>query len=190
MQPSPLQSLEAILFITGEPVRFKELAKTLGVDLRAVEGLVSTLEKRYAEEDDSAFFLVKTEDAVRLTTKPGLQSLLEALSKQSLQSELSRAALEVLSIVAYRAPVSRSEIEAIRGVNCSFTLRNLLLRELIERKGNPNDLRGYLYTPSSRFLEHLGLSSVQELPDFEALSRDERAEHIVQEALQNENEKQ
>lgn len=187
MQPSPIQSLEAVLFITGEPVRLKDLAKTLSVDAKALDELLHVLEERYAQDAESAFFLVRTESAVRLTTKPGLQPLLEDLSKQSLQSELSRAALEVLAIVAYRAPISRSEIEAIRGVNCSFTLRNLLLRELIERKGNPNDLRGYLYSPSSRFLEHLGLASIHELPDFETLSRDERAEHVIQEALQNEN---
>jgi segregation and condensation protein B len=122
-----------------------------------------------------------------MATKPENAAHVEAFTKSALTESLSKAALEVLAIIAYRAPVTRAEIDAIRGVNCSFTLRNLLLRGLIEREGNPDDSRGYIYRPAFRFLEVLGLSKTSELPDFEALSQDERLTMILeQEAEESE----
>jgi segregation and condensation protein B len=118
---------------------------------------------------------------VVMATKPEHAAYIEALTKSTLAESLSKAALEVLSIIAYRSPVTRSEVDAIRGVNCSFTLRNLLLRGLIEREGNPDDSRGYIYRPAFRFLEVLGLSKAADLPDFEALSQDERLTMILEE---------
>jgi segregation and condensation protein B len=91
-----------------------------------------------------------------------------------MQESLSKAALEVLAVIAYRGPIARAEIEAIRGVNCSVTLRNLLMRALIERKENETDARGYLYSISFQFLKSLGLQSITELPEYTSLMHDER----------------
>ena len=91
-----------------------------------------------------------------------------------MQESLSKAALEVLAVIAYRGPIARAEIEAVRGVNCSVTVRNLLMRGLIDRYENADDSRGYLYSVSFPFLRELGLSSVAELPDYETLTHDER----------------
>lgn len=118
--------------------------------------------------------LIEHNDRIELATKPVVGDLVESLTKSTLQDALSKAALEVLSIIAYRAPIARAEIEAIRGVNCSYTLRALLLRGLIERQGNPSDARGYVYLPTFAFLEHLGLSKREDLPDYVALSTDPR----------------
>jgi len=87
--------------------------------------------------------------------------------------------LEVLSIVAYRGPISRMDVEAIRGVNCSFTLRSLLMRGLLERIDNPADNRSYLYKISFDFLKKMGVESVEKLPDFENLSKDDRIDSII-----------
>jgi segregation and condensation protein B len=87
--------------------------------------------------------------------------------------------LEVISIVAYRGPITRSEIEAIRGVNSSYTVRSLMLRGLMERIENPNDSRGYLYKISFDFLKKLGIDSVERLPEFETLSKDSRIDSII-----------
>jgi DNA-binding MarR family transcriptional regulator len=95
------------------------------------------------------------------------------------RAALSKAQLEVLAIISYRGPISRTEIEAIRGVNCSYTLRALLLRELIERDGNPENLRGYVYTLSNQFLLSLGVATQEELPDFQALSQDKRLTEVI-----------
>jgi segregation and condensation protein B len=101
------------------------------------------------------------------------------LIKNELQDSLSNAAAEVVSIVAYKGPISRIEIEAIRGVNCSYTLRSLLLRGLIERNDNPGDGRGYIYSISFDFLKKLGISDVKKLPDYDILSADERMGSII-----------
>jgi segregation and condensation protein B len=101
------------------------------------------------------------------------------LVKSELQDSLSNAAMEVVSIVAYRGPVSKTEIEAIRGVNCAYTLRNLLLRGLIERSDNPNDSRGYVYSISFDFLKKLGIEDVKKLPEYGILSVDERINSII-----------
>jgi len=93
------------------------------------------------------------------------------LVKNDLEEDLSRATLEVLAVVAYRGPISRAQIEEVRGVNCSFTLRNLLMRGLVERVENPNDSRSYLYKISFDFLKHLGLGNVKELPNYEELEK-------------------
>lgn len=175
----PLGAIESILFVSGEPLSFKKIAETLAVPLEVVSEALESIASKHAEDPSSGFLLIFHKDSVRLATKPEFSGILEDLTKRSLQENLSKAALEVLAIIAYRAPISRAEIETIRGVNCSFTLRNLLMRELIEREGNPEDLRGYLYTPTFRFLEALGLAKREELPDFKLLSQDERLKILM-----------
>jgi segregation and condensation protein B len=96
-----------------------------------------------------------------------------------MQEGLSKAALEVLSIVAYKGPISRAEIESIRGVNCSFTLRSLMMRGLLERIDNPKDGRGYLYKISFEFMKKLGIESIDKLPDYKELSQDSRIESVI-----------
>lgn len=179
METVSLQSkLEALLFISGESVAETRLAELLGVKKEELKSAVAELGKRYAADAHSGLMLIEHNGRVEMATKKDLTILVESFTKATLQDALSKAALEVLSIIAYRAPIARSEIEAIRGVNCSYTLRALLIRGLIERQGNPEDARGYVYRPSFQFLEHLGLSRLEDLPDFATLSTDERM-HVV-----------
>lgn len=176
-----LSAFESLLFVSGEPLSHTRLAKTLALSEAEVSELVEVMAKRYQERAESGLMLVRDDHSVMLTTKPSNAVAVEALTKSALQENMSKAALEVLAIIAYRAPVSRAEIDAIRGVNCSFTLRNLLLRDLISREGNPNDSRGYLYRPTLRFLQVIGLEKTTELPDYETLSKDERLQIILEE---------
>ncbi|MBP9728304.1 MAG: SMC-Scp complex subunit ScpB, partial [Candidatus Moranbacteria bacterium] len=169
------------LFVSGEPVSFDRLAKVLEVTVADIHTALGRLSERYATDQTSGLMLIQDKKTVVLATKPENSLALEMLTKSTLQESMSKAALEVLAIIAYRAPVSRAEIDAIRGVNCSFTLRNLLLRDLISREGNPSDSRGYLYQPTLRFLQALGLTSVSELPSYEVLSQDERLKMILEE---------
>lgn len=166
--------IEALLFISGEPVSHARLMTLLGLDKSGLERELTALRERYAANPDSGLMLIEHESKIELATKPVAARLVESLTKSTLQESLSKAALEVLSIIAYRSPIARAEIEAIRGVNCSYTLRALLLRGLIERQGNPDDARGYVYRPTFAFLEHLGVAGVEDLPDFASLSLDPR----------------
>lgn len=174
-------ALESLLFVSGEPLSFARLAKTLETSEADVAAHLQALSEKYSHDTQCGLQLIIKDRKAALATKPENAAFVETLTKSALQENLSRAGLEVLSIIAYRTPITRAEIEAIRGVNCSFTLRNLLLRDLIERQGNPDDARGYIYLPTFRFLQSLGLKDAGELPDHEALSRDERLTMLLDE---------
>ncbi|MBP5993783.1 MAG: SMC-Scp complex subunit ScpB [Candidatus Moranbacteria bacterium] len=178
-------ALEAVLFVSGEPVSFTRIEKTLNVTATELAELLAALQEKLAHDDSAGLQVITHHQNVSLATKSLHAGLIEQLTKAALQENLSRAALEVLAIIAYRAPIARVEIEAIRGVNCSFTLRNLLLRDLIERIGNPTDSRGYLYQPTFKFLQSLGLSSIGELPDFETLRNDDRLKQMLADEAQD-----
>lgn len=179
-------TIEALLFAAGEAVPVEKLARLCEVPREAVEEALADLADRYRR--DGGLSLVFLGGAAELVTHPDQAPYIEKLSRAGMQEGLSRAALEVLSIVAYRGPVSRSEIEAIRGVNCQFSLRNLLLRGLIEKSEKGTDVlgaagevatRGYIYSVSADFLKHLGLERIGDLPDYGILSQDERLGAVV-----------
>jgi segregation and condensation protein B len=176
-----ISALESLLFVSGEPLTMERLAKTLKIDSGGVTAHIQTLKEKYANDSSCGLELIAKDNSVKIVTKPENSSFISVLTKSTLQENLSQATSEVLAIIAYRSPITRSEIETIRGVNCSFTLRNLLLRNLIERQGNPADTRGYVYLPTFKFLESLGLKNIAALPDYEALSQDERMKMILEE---------
>ncbi len=158
--------IEALLFIYGEPLALQKIAKTLGVSEEAVAEALRVLETAMAG-DDRGLFLVRDKEKVQLTTKPEFGSLLESIMKEELRENLTPAALETLSIVAYAGPMTRAEIDYIRGVNSSFSLRNLSIRGLVERHPDPKRGNVYLYNPSFDLLKFLGVAKVEDLPEFE-----------------------
>ena len=180
MDQDKLKSIvESILFVSGEPVKISRLAKVSGAARPEVENALMALQNDYAR--NRGMVIIKKEDEVQMATSPENAETISELVKSEIQENLSRSALETLSIVAYRGPMTRADIEAIRGVNCSFTLRSLLMRGLLERIDNPENSRGYLYKISFEFLKKMGVDSVEKLPDWESLSKDARIENIVSE---------
>ncbi len=169
--------IESILFISGEPVKILRIAKIIGADKLEVENAAMVLQKEYSEKH--GMIIIKKEDEIQMATNPENSQFLDQLVKSEIQENLSRAALEVLSIIAYRGPITRAEVEAIRGVNCSFTIRSLMMRGLLERVDNPKDNRGYLYKISFEFLKKMGIDGVEKLPDFETLSKDDRINSVI-----------
>lgn len=169
--------IESILFISGEPVKISRIAKITGAKRPEIENAVLVLQGEYSSL--GGLIILTKEDEIQMATNPDNAGVVDQLIKSEIQENLSRAALEVLSIVAYRGPMTRMDVEAIRGVNCSFTLRSLLMRGLVERIENPKDNRGYLYKISFEFLKKMGVDSVAKLPDFETLSKDERIDSII-----------
>lgn len=178
-QSALLSALEALLFVSGEPLSVTHLSKALSVSEEALREAATHLSQGYEQDDARGLMLIDDGRALLLATKPKNAPFVEDLTKSTLQEGLSKAASEVLAIIAYRAPIARAEIDAIRGVNSSFTLRTLLLRDLIAREGNPSDSRGYLYRPTPRFLQVLGLTDVNALPDYETLSSDDRLMRLL-----------
>lgn len=175
--------VESILFVSGEPVSLAKIAKITEAPMPEIENAVMVMQGEYAE-NSRGLVIIKKEDEVQLATNPDNAPILDQLVKSEIQENLSKAALEVLAIIAYRGPISRVEVEAIRGVNCSFTVRSLMMRGLLERIDNPKDSRGYLYKVSFDFLKKLGLDGIEKLPDYEALSKDERIDSIIGNEIQ------
>lgn len=164
--------LETILFVYGAPVTLEKLAKITKTDEKSVRKVLETLESDYKGR---GFILLQKDGAYQLGSNPENARYTEDLVKSEFTEELSKAALETIAIIAYRGPLTRTKIEYVRGVNSSFTLRNLLLRGLVERMENPKDARSYLYRASFDFLKHLGVAKAEDLPQYEEF-RKERIE--------------
>ncbi|MBP7831664.1 MAG: SMC-Scp complex subunit ScpB [Candidatus Pacebacteria bacterium] len=158
--------IESILFYKGEPVSYKELLAILKEDPEAIKEAIAVLRERLA---NSGLSLIENSGEVGLYTSPEAGKMIEDLRKDELSKELSKAALETLSIVLYGKDVARSDIDFIRGVNSSFILRNLLIRGLIERKEHPTDSRKNVYVPTLALLSFMGVEQLIDLPDYETI---------------------
>lgn len=154
--------IEAILFFKNEPVSTAELGKWLGEKPDVIKEALANLTDSYK---DRGLVLVSLDDSVTLGTHPDVSALIENLQKEELSRELGRAGLETLAIILYQGPISRREIDHIRGVNSSFILRSLLIRGLIERAESTE--RSYSYKTTLELLEHLGITRREELPNYE-----------------------
>jgi segregation and condensation protein B len=172
--------IEALLFFRGEATSIKKLAQTLD---ESEEDILSAIENLKHSLDERGIVVLQKDDEVILGTNPELGSLIEKIVKEELHKDLGRAGLETLSIILYLGPVSRSQIDYIRGVSSTFILRNLLIRGLVERVDNPDDKRSFLYKPTFELLSYLGIKTIEELPEY----REVRAELITKkEAAQKE----
>jgi len=161
-----VSKLEALLFIYGEPLEVKKIAKILGLKEPEIkEGLIGLEEELKREE--RGLMLVQDKSKAQLVTKPEFSKLLEDVTKQEFTEALTPASLETISIVAYAGPITRADLEYIRGVNSSFTLRALLMRGLVEREVDPKRANAYIYSASFDLLRHLGLSKNEELPEYQ-----------------------
>ncbi len=157
------RDLEAVLFVADEPVSPEELAKALETDPQEVEHALQRLEAALAER---GIRLTRHRDRVQLVSAPEAAPAVRRFLGVPRETKLSTAALETLAIIAYRQPVTRAQIEAVRGVDSSGVLRTLLARELIEPVGNlPRVGRPVLYGTTPNFLHYLGITSLDELPE-------------------------
>ena len=165
-QPLSLESrLEALLFVSPEPVTTRRLAQALGVSAREAEAALQRLE---AALQARGIRLQRNRDRWQLTSAPEVGTLVADFLGLEASTRLSRAALETLAIVAYRQPVTRPQIDAIRGVSSDGVLRSLLSKGLIEEVGRADGPgRPILYGTTALFLETFGLPSLDALPPLE-----------------------
>ena len=173
--------IEAILFFKGEPVSRKKLSEILKVGQIEINESVEKLKEILKER---GIIILEKNDEIMLGTAPELSKLIEDLQKEELNKELSKASLEALSIVLYKNGVSRAEIDYIRGVNSSFTLRALSIRGLIEKTIDTKDNRRYIYKPSFELMSYMGIKSMEELPDYQEINN---SIQIAAENLRKEN---
>ncbi|OGI65194.1 hypothetical protein A3A95_03920 [Candidatus Nomurabacteria bacterium RIFCSPLOWO2_01_FULL_39_18] len=157
------KKIEAVLFWKGEPISRKKLGDVLRVGISEINEGIEKLKENLAGR---GIVLLEKENDISLGTAPELSKLIEDLQKEELNKDLSKASLETLSIILYKNGVSRAEIDYIRGVNSSFTLRALSVRGLIEKSTDAKDSRRYIYKPSFEALSFMGIKSVEELPDY------------------------
>lgn len=160
-----MASIEAILFAYGDPLPVKKIAKFINLEEEKVKNILNDFNEKLKDEN-RGLRLIWTDEKVQLTTKPEFSYLLENFSKEEFKEELTPAALETLSIIAYFGPISKAKIDYFRGVNSAFILRALLMRGLIDRSDKLKE-EGYLYSLSFDALKHLGVSKIEELPEYE-----------------------
>ncbi len=176
---SLISQIESLLFVSHSPLSVEQLKKLTKHKKKEVEDALVVLEKKYKEQKESGMVLLKTSSKYQLVTHPDNAKLIQSYLKSDITGELTDPALETLTIIAYRGPITKPEIEHIRGVNCSLILRNLLIRGLVEKEeGSSKDMPRYSVTAD--FLKFLGVTETAELPEYEKLSEHETLEQVLQ----------
>ena len=168
--------IEAILFVAGEPVRVEELAKALNVSVREVESEITRLRDEY-DFNQRGFTIKRFGHQVQLATRAlyatDVVHLLQPVQKQS----LTQAAMETLAVIAYKQPVTRAEVEQVRGVKCDYSIQSLVNKELIMEVGRKDTLgRPILYGTTENFLAHFGLTTLEDLPPMPEAPQPEKPE--------------
>lgn len=169
-----ISQLEALLFVAGdEGMSINELSYVLSLSTEQVfEGLVQ-LNQKYKEDETCAIELKEYANRYMMTTKGKYQNLLQKYSQSPMAARLSQAALETLAVIAYKQPLTRMEVDQIRGVNSSASIQKLLNFQLIEEKGRlevPG--RPRIYATTDYFMDYFGLKNIDELPDISEMETD------------------
>lgn len=157
-------ALEAVLMVVDEPATEEHLARLLERPRRAVADALRELSDEYTRRR-SGFDLRLVAGGWRFYTRPEYAATVERFVLDGQQARLTQAALETLAVVAYRQPVSRSRVSAVRGVNCDGVMRTLLQRGLVEESGTEPETGAILYRTTNHFLERMGLRGLDELPE-------------------------
>ena len=169
--------LEGLLFVVGdEGLSLNSICEIMDIDELEAKKLLTGLKEKY-EKEDSGIKISYLGDAFKLTTKPEHKEFYQKLVETPESNTLSPVALETLAIIAYNGPLTRLEIDEMRGVSTSYTLRKLLARDLIKVCGK-SDLPGKpnLYTITNTFLDYFGLATLNDLPKFESLAHEDEEE--------------
>ena len=184
-QPTKEQLLamrvEALLFIATQPVSINQLASSLDVSAGRIEKTINLLQEQYKQR---GIRIQEHQSRYQLTSAPEFAKDVEAFLDIELSARLSSAALEALAIIAYKQPVTRPGVDAIRGVNSDGVMKTLLSKGLIEELGRSDGPgRPILYGTTSDFLQYFGLETLQQLPDFEELNQEKQEESNPQKTV-------
>lgn len=166
------REIEALLFTEGGSMTYARLARATGKSEGEVKAALPFIESHLS---GSALTLVRSDTEASLGIAPGAQKPVLAMLKEEEERNVGDAGLEILGILLYEGPSTRAEIDYIRGVNSSSTLRNLLSRGLVERSGNPEDGREFIYRPTTELLAFLGVTARENLPEYGTISAELQA---------------
>ncbi len=170
--------IESLLFVSARPMSMKRLAEACGASKEEVSAALDELMAVYNVEG-SGVRLLHNGSEVQMSTSPDNARLVQDFLKDETTGELTKPSLETLTIIAYRGPVTKAELEQIRGVNCSLILRNLLMRGLVEAQGEPYDPQT-TFRVTMDFLRFLGVAGVEELPEYEKLRSHENVTRVLE----------
>ena len=171
--------LESLLFISGKPMSVNKLAEILKVDKSEVKVLTNELMEEY-NKSEKGIHLIKAGMSYQMVTSPDNSKIIKEFIKSEQTGELTKPSLETLTIIAYRGPITKTELEQIRGVNCGLIIRNLLIKGLIEAHEDEEKMVT-IYNITFDFLRFLGLNKAEELPDFEKLNSNENLQRLLEE---------
>jgi segregation and condensation protein B len=157
--------LESLLFVWGEPLNINEISKILDLPVKNVAAALKEMAEQFSKDKDRGLIIQKFGNSYQITTKKENFEYIQSLMQTTVNKSLSTAAMEALSIIAYKQPVTRVEIELIRGVKCSNVIKGLLDKGLIKETGKLDKPgRPVVYGTTEEFLRHFGLNSIDELP--------------------------
>lgn len=163
--------IESLLFVWGEPLPVERIAAVVEAPVRVVRQNIQDLQTEYIMRD-SGIQLIQVENAFQFASRRDNAQYIEKLLNQSKSKGLSQSALEILAVVAYNQPVSKAQIEGIRGVKSDKAMSNLLERRLIEEAGRAEKPgRPMLYATTDEFLRVFGFSSLKDLPELESITK-------------------
>jgi len=173
-----LQQVASLLFVSGdEGVSVGQLAELTGFMKPAIHEMVAVLKKSYDADQDCPFTVLESADVYRLATKAEVEPVVKKYFESPLSTNLSRASLEVLAIIAYKQPITRIEIDDIRGVQSSSTIQKLVLRQMIEDTGRADEPgRPIIYKTTAEFLNYFGLKTIKELPPLKDEEADDESQ--------------
>ena len=164
--------IEAILFVAGEAVGIRDLAKALRVEEKELKETLKKIGSEY-DYEQRGFMLKRFGDKVQLATRPLYSEDVLRLLQPVQQQSLSQAAMETLAVVAYKQPVTRAEVEQIRGVKCDYSLQSLMMKGLIQEAGRKDTIgRPILYATTDMFLSHFGIQGLEDLPPLPETEKD------------------
>lgn len=174
--------IESLLFVSSRPLSVKRLSDVTGHSKDEIKKALEALTAELDARQDSGFIVMRSGDEVQLATSPDHAEMVKNFLKDESFGELTRPALETLTIIGYRGPLTKAELEQIRGVNCSLILRNLMIRGLVETEGGKADdpTAPALYRATFDFLRYLGIRQTSELPDYEHLRSDENLQKLLE----------
>ncbi len=169
--------IESLLFVSGNPFSTEKIAKILGVKKDEAERELKNLASVY-DADNGGMKIAVIDDKYQMVTNPECAGAVRDFLKEEIIGELTRPQLETLTIIAYRGPISKFELEQIRGVNCSMILRNLLIRGLAEQKNGGDGMEKFNITHD--FLKYIGLTDIKKLPDYDNLNADKNLQDLLE----------
>lgn len=169
--------IESLLFIAHRPLSLKKIAEQVGHEKDEVKKNLDELIRNY-QDLKRGIRILEIDGEYQMSTAPESSKMIKKFLKDEVTGELTRPGLETLTIIAYRGPISKPDIEQIRGVNCSLILRNLMIKGFVESKTRGKDGE-LLYNITFDFLRFLGIHKTSELPDYDKLSKHEVLEKIL-----------